>query len=78
MVTDKLQEGLRKYFSYSSFRDGQLEALLPLLHGRDVFVCMATGSGKSLCMFLAPLATSEDAIGMVISQLNGLMVCFWL
>ena len=70
MVTDELQEVLRKYFSYSSFRDGQLEALLPLLHGRDVFVHMATGS---LCMFLAPLATSEDAKGMVISPLNGLI-----
>ena len=78
-VTGKLQEALRKFFSYSSFRDGQLETLLPLLHGRDVFVHMATGSGKSLCMFLGPLAIHESAIGMIISPLNGLMeqqVCY--
>ena len=34
-VTDKLHDTLHKY-SYSNFRDGQLEALLPLLHGRVV------------------------------------------
>lgn len=72
-MLDKLQDALHKYFSYSNFRDGQLEALLPLLHGRDVFVHMATGSGKSLCMFLGPLAINESAIGMIISPLNGLM-----
>ena len=70
---DKLQDVLQKYFSFSSFRDGQLEALIPLLHGRDVFARMATGSGKSVCMFLGPLALSDSAIGLVISPLNGLM-----
>ena len=41
---------------------------------------MATGSDKSLCMFLGHLAISESAIGMVISPLNGLMeqqVCLY-
>ena len=70
---DKLQDVLQKYFSFSSFRDGQLEALIPLLHGRDVFARMATGSGKSVCMFLGPLALSDSAIGLVISPLSGLM-----
>ena len=70
----RLEGALRKYFpSFSGFRSGQLEALLPLVHGKDVFVRMATGSGKSLCMFLAPLAMSETAIGVVISPLNALM-----
>lgn len=70
---DKLQDVLQKYFSFSSFHDGQLEALIPLLHGRDVFARMATGSGKSVCMFLGPLALSDSAIGLVISPLSGLM-----
>ena len=69
----KLEEALHKYFSFPVFRDGQLDALLPVVHGRDVFVRMATGAGKSLCMFLAPLAISESAVGVVISPLNGLM-----
>ena len=69
----KLHDVLLKYFSFSSFRDGQLEALLPVLHGRDVFVRMATGSGKSVCMFLGPLALNDSAIGVVISPLSGLM-----
>ena len=70
---DKLQDVLQKYFLFSSFRDGQLEALIPLLHGKDVFARIATGSGKSVCMFLGPSALSDSAIGLVISPLSGLM-----
>ena len=69
----KLQEVLRKYFDFSSFRPGQREAAFAILHGQDVFVRMATGSGKSLCMFLGPLSASDVAIGVIISPLNGLM-----
>ena len=43
------------------------------MHGRDVFVHMATGSGKSVCMFLGPLALSDSAIGLVIRPLSALM-----
>ena len=46
---------------------------MPALCGKDVFVRMATGSGKSLCMFLVPLGLSESAMGLVISPLNALM-----
>lgn len=69
----KLQAVLQNYFQYSSFRPGQLEASLSVLHGKDVLVRMATGSGKSLCMFLGPLVRSNKAIGVIISPLNGLM-----
>ena len=69
----KLQQALQKYFKFPGFRPGQLDALLPALHGKDVFVRMATGAGKSLCIFLPPLAVSDSAIGVVISPLNGLM-----
>ena len=34
---------------------------------------MATGAGKSMCIFLPPLAVGPDALGVVISPLNGLM-----
>ena len=68
-----MEVALRTYFKFATFRPGQLDALLPLVHGRDVFVRMATGAGKSLCMFLPPLAIGESAIGVVISPLNALM-----
>ena len=48
-----------------TFTDGQLEALMPILHGNGVFVRMA--------MFLAPLSVSECVMGVIISPLNGLM-----
>ena len=69
----KLQQALQRYFEFPGFRPGQLDAMLPALHGRDVFVRMATGAGKSLCIFLPPLAVNDSAIGVVISPLNGLM-----
>ena len=46
---------------------------MPALHGKDVFVRMGTGSGKTLCMFLVPLAASNVATGLIISPLIGLM-----
>jgi len=59
---------------FDNFKPEQLEALLPAVHGRDTqYVRIATGGGKSLCMFLAPLASSSSAIAVVISPLIGLM-----
>ena len=68
-----LQGVLRDVFGHQSFRPGQLEALLPVAHGKDVFVRMPTGGGKSLCMFLVPLCISSEAMGIVISPLVGLV-----
>lgn len=47
----KLEAALQKHFRFDRFRRGQLDALLPAMHGRDVFVHMATGSGKTLYVF---------------------------
>ena len=80
-VYSKAVSALEKHFGYSSFRPGQLEAILPILHGKDVFVTMATGSGKSLCMFLPPLVCGTVAIAVILSPLIGLMdeqVCFYI
>ena len=60
-------------FGFGDFRPGQLDAVLSILHGNDVFVRMATGCGKSLCMFLPPLVHGEKAAGVIISPLVGLM-----
>ena len=59
---------LSTVWKYPNLRPGQLEAVLPVLHGHDVFVHIATGAGKSLCMFLAPMAARENGIGVVISS----------
>ena len=64
---------LATVFGFQSFRPGQLESVLPALHGKDVFVRMATGAGKSVAMFIVPLAYSSMAVGVIISPLNSLM-----
>ena len=64
---------LREVFKYENFRSGQLEVIIPALHKRDVVAKMATGSGKSLCIFLVPLAASPNSVGVVISPLKGLI-----
>ena len=69
----KLVSVMRETFHYEQFRPGQLEAMLPVAHGKDVFIRMPTGGGKSLCMFLVPLAVSSEAIGVIISPLVGLV-----
>ena len=52
---------MTKYFGFSSFRTGK-QAASSALHGRDVFVRVATGGGKSLSMFLVPLTYSNEAV----------------
>ena len=69
----KLHSVLRNTFHYERFRPGQLEAILPVAHGKDVFVRMPTGGGKSLCMYLVPLSISSETMGIVISPLVGLI-----
>ena len=72
-VLAKLLPVMRSYFHHDSFRRGQLEAMLPVMHGNDVLVKMPTGGGKTMCMFVPPLATSDTAMGLVISPLIALM-----
>ena len=51
VMPEKLKCALHKYYKHTDFRPGQLESLLPIVHGKDLFVRLATGSGKSLCIF---------------------------
>ena len=69
----KLLSVMQSYFYHESFRPGQLEAMLPVMHGHDVLVKMPTGGGKTMCMFVPPLATSNTAMGLIISPLVALM-----
>ena len=49
-----LTRALGQYAGYSTFCDGQLDVMVPMMHSRDVVARIATGAGKSLCMFLPP------------------------
>ena len=73
MAYPRAVSALNTIFKFTHFRSGQLEALLPVLHGRDTFVLLPTGGGKSLCMFIDPLCYESDVLGVIISPLNGLM-----
>ena len=58
----RLECALQRFYKFTGFRPGQLEAMLLLLHCKDVFVRMATGSSKSICMFLLPLAVNYSCM----------------
>jgi ATP-dependent DNA helicase RecQ len=58
-----IDELLRRYWGYSSFRPLQREAIEAVLAGRDSIVVLPTGGGKSLCFQLPALVDSPTAGG---------------
>jgi RecQ family ATP-dependent DNA helicase len=60
---------------YRRWRDGQREAVIAALEGRDSLIVMPTGGGKSLCYQLPGLATEDLTI--VVSPLIALMRDQW-
>ncbi|MEA7385896.1 DEAD/DEAH box helicase, partial [Salmonella enterica subsp. enterica serovar Virginia] len=48
-----LEEALKKYFHYDTFRPGQREVIEAVLQEKDVIALLPTGSGKSLCYQLS-------------------------
>jgi ATP-dependent DNA helicase RecQ len=64
-------KALEQYFGFTNFKGTQEKAIDALLSGRDTFVIMPTGGGKSLCYQLPALMLPGCAI--VVSPLIALM-----
>ena len=68
---EELSAALKNYFGFSGFKGLQESVIMNVLAGRDSFVIMPTGGGKSLCYQLPALISSGTAI--VVSPLIALM-----
>ena len=66
-----LKKALQEHFGFDSFKDEQQEIIESVLEGKDTFVIMPTGGGKSLCYQLPALMSGGIAI--IVSPLIALM-----
>ena len=90
-TSSDVEVAIRKAFrrlGYPDAKEQQLKAAREFISGRDVFVCLPTGSGKSMCYGCLPYAFDElasntlsdpttnaepSAIVLIVSPLTALM-----
>ena len=66
-----LHKALQEYFGFDKFKGTQEKAIESLMAGRDTFVIMPTGGGKSLCYQLPAMVL--DGVAIIVSPLIALM-----
>jgi ATP-dependent DNA helicase RecQ len=66
-----LEEALKHFFGYDTFRIGQKQIIEEALQNQDLLVIMPTGGGKSLCFQLPALL--KPGLTVVVSPLIALM-----
>ena len=68
---EKIKSILLNQFGYTHFREGQEEAILAGLAGKDTLVMLPTGTGKSICYQITGYCL--DGIVLIVSPLLSLM-----
>ena len=71
VAPDLVAEALHQYFGFDNFKGNQKEIVQSVLDGKDTFVIMPTGGGKSLCYQLPALM--KEGTALIISPLIALM-----
>ena len=69
--SENLVKHLQQHFGFDTFKDAQEQIIDSLLSGKDTFVIMPTGGGKSLCYQLPAIISKGCAI--IVSPLIALM-----
>jgi len=70
-IKERVDEALKSHFGFEKFKGNQKAIIESVLNGKDTFVIMPTGGGKSLCYQLPALMMEGTAL--VISPLIALM-----
>src|ERR1051325_9000019 len=66
-----LKKALQEHFGFENFKGDQETIIKSILSGRNTFVIMPTGGGKSLCYQLPALLS--EGVAIIVSPLIALM-----